>query len=143
MSRTTEEYLKAQEAQAEPKVVHTEAPASATVKIKSSNGFEYLFTMRDEKASNLLYKMRVMEAKFIELNYTPVANGGGYPKREEKPKKECPAHKGVMMTEKERNGEKFFSHSKGVYPNFGEWCNGKGYPSEMTQQSQSNEEYDF
>lgn len=50
-----------------------EAPASATVKIKSKNGFEYLFTLRDEKASNLMFKIKAMEEKWLGLGWTPLA----------------------------------------------------------------------
>lgn len=110
-----------------------EAPASVTVKIKSPAGYEYLFTMRDESAKNLLFKIDAMEKHYIANGFTPIAQGNGFPKREEKPKKECPVHKGVMMTEKidkRDNVTKYFSHSQGQYPNFGEWCNGTGYPSE-------------
>lgn len=50
-----------------------EAPASATVKIRSKNGFEYLFTLRDEKASNLMFKIKSMEEKWLGLGWTPLA----------------------------------------------------------------------
>lgn len=50
-----------------------EAPASATVKIKSPNGFEWLFTVRDEKASVLSFKMRAMEKNWMEQGFTPLA----------------------------------------------------------------------
>ncbi len=50
-----------------------EASASATVKIKSKNGFEYLFTLRDEKASVLMFKLAAMEKKWIDLGWTPLA----------------------------------------------------------------------
>lgn len=111
-----------------------EAPASVTVKVKSPAGYEYLFTMRDESTKNLLFKMTAMEKHFISQGFQPIAQGNGFPKREEKPKKECSIHH-VQMTEKvsKKDGSKYFSHSKGKYPDFGEWCNGTGYPSEMNQ----------
>lgn len=50
-----------------------EAPASATVKIKSPNGFEWLFTIRDEHASTLVFKMNSMEDNWIKFGWTPLA----------------------------------------------------------------------
>jgi hypothetical protein len=49
-----------------------EAPASATVKVMSGNGFSWLFTMRDEHASNLLFKIKAMEDHFLAAGWTPV-----------------------------------------------------------------------
>jgi len=57
----------------EQKNVLPEAPASATVKIKSKDGFEWLFTMRDEKASTLMFKMKAMEKNWLESGFTPLA----------------------------------------------------------------------
>lgn len=50
-----------------------EAPASATVKIKSKNGFEWLFTIRDESAKNLMFKMNAMETNWLNNGFTPLA----------------------------------------------------------------------
>ena len=59
-----------------------EAPTSATVKIKSTAGFEYMFTLRDEKASNLMAKIGVMEKKWLALGWTPVVmQPKAYPKK--------------------------------------------------------------
>lgn len=108
-----------------------EAPASATVKIKSPNGFEYLFTMRDEKASNLLYKMQAMEKHLIEKGYTALAqNAYGKP---QVPTKPCPKHNVPMKEKTSKTGEKFYSHSQGVYPNL-DYCNGQGFRNEMNHQ---------
>ena len=110
-----------------------ESPASVNTRMKSPRGFVYQWTMRDEKNSTLLHKVLEMEKKWLELGFTPVEGYQNAPKYPVKEKKECPVHKGVMMTEKasKQAGSKYFSHSKGVYPNFGEWCNGKGYLSEF------------
>jgi hypothetical protein len=82
-----EETLDKAEAMAEkPKTQPLpEAPASATVKVMSTNGFSWLFTMRDEKASTLLYKIKAMEAHFIEAGWTPVIESRGGAKAEGTP----------------------------------------------------------
>lgn len=52
-----------------------EAPTSATVKIKSAAGFEWLFTIRDESAKTLMFKMKAMEKNWLENGFTPLAQG--------------------------------------------------------------------
>jgi hypothetical protein len=54
-----------------------EAPASATVKIKSKDGFEWLFTIRDESAKTLMFKMKAMESNWTANGFTPLAQGFG------------------------------------------------------------------
>lgn len=120
-----------------------EAPASVSVKIKSSKGYEYLFTMRDEKVSDLMVKIKTMEAKWIEEGYTPlVQNSFGKP---QVPTKPCPKHNEPMKEKTNLKGEKFFSHYRGSYPNL-EYCNGSGFLSERKldtayPERQVNEEY--
>src|SRR5450631_1804472 len=62
-----------------------EAPASATVKIKSPNNFEYMFTIRSDKASTLMFKIHAMETKWMKEGFTPLAQNQGFSKREIKP----------------------------------------------------------
>lgn len=107
-----------------------EAPASATVKIKSKNGFEYLFTLREMNGTTLLDKMEKLEITLSSKGYVPsVQTFSKFPPKAEVPTKPCPTHSGAIMKEKERNGQKFYSHSRGVYPDL-EWCNGQGFPSD-------------
>lgn len=54
-----------------------EAPASASTKIKSPNGFEWIFTVRDEKASVLSFKMKAMEENWLKYGFSPVIQGFG------------------------------------------------------------------
>ena len=61
-----------------------EAPASATVKIKSSSGFEWLFTIRDESAKTLMFKMRAMEANWLKNGFTPLTQSS-WGKKEKAP----------------------------------------------------------
>lgn len=108
-----------------------EAAASATVKVKSEKGFEYLFTMRSDSSKDLLYKMEAMETHFITKNFTPLSQSySKFPPKPEVPTKPCPTHN-VPMKEKvsKTTGEKFYSHSRGVYPNL-DWCNGQGFQGE-------------
>jgi len=77
-----------------------EAPASATVKIKSKDGFEWLFTMRDEKASTLMFKMKAMEKNWLESGFTPLAQGFGKKPAEPKEYVEgrvCPVDGGKLV----------------------------------------------
>lgn len=110
-----------------------ESPTSASVKIKSANGFEYIFTMRDEHASTLMFKINAMETKWLELGWTPVAQNAY---KENKPAssapaaitKPCPTHPEEMLKEKisKKSGKKYFSHSKGTYPDL-TMCFGQGW----------------
>jgi len=52
-----------------------EAPASATVKIKSPNGYEWLYTVRDTKAGELITKMSFLERVFQSEGWTPLTQG--------------------------------------------------------------------
>ena len=49
-----------------------EAPASNTFKVKSTNGFEHLFTMRDESVSELLKKIDKIEKVFQSARYATI-----------------------------------------------------------------------
>lgn len=48
-----------------------EAPASANVRVKTQNGFEWQFTMRDETVKELIVKIVTMEKIFKEKNWIP------------------------------------------------------------------------
>lgn len=64
-----------------------EAPASATVKIKTDKGFEWLFTARsytDKPANNLIEMIKVLDEKFVQLGWENVTQG--YGKKSDKPK---------------------------------------------------------
>src|SRR5258708_37780753 len=88
-----------------------DAPASATVKIKSKNGFEYLFTMRDEKASNLMFKIDAMEKKWLALEWTPLSQntrGGFAPKPVDYvPNRTCPQDAARLVYATKKDGSKF------------------------------------
>lgn len=49
-----------------------EAPASVNYKIKSPAGFEYMFTMRSERASTLQFRMAAMEKHWLEAGFVPL-----------------------------------------------------------------------
>ena len=101
-----------------------EAPASSTVKIKSKNGFEYLFTLRDMTGTTLLDKMEKLEIDLLARGYSALSQS--FSKFTEKPKlpeKPCPIHP-TMLKERDGKNGKFWSHSMGTYPNL-TWCNGQ------------------
>ena len=87
-----------------------EAPATATVKIKSTAGFEYLFTLRDEKASNLMFKIAAMEKKWLELGWTPLAQQtkGGFPQKQIDyvPNRTCPTCGSRLVRATTKDGKK-------------------------------------
>lgn len=120
-----------------------EAPASATVKIKSKNGFEYLFTIRDVQASKLLDKLALFEDLILDREYTPLAQGNGFSKAPVATKT-CTVHS-VEMKEKtsKRTGKTYFSHWEGTYPNLGEQCFGDGFKGqkEIPTRQVSEEDY--
>jgi len=54
-----------------PAVTHTEAPASATTKVVSPAGFEYLLTMRSTKVSDVLSQAATLESWLTAHDWTP------------------------------------------------------------------------
>ncbi len=61
-----------------------EAPASNTFKVRSTNGFEHLFTMRDSSVKDLLVKIETIEKALLDKGWTPLEQKsfGGFPKKE-------------------------------------------------------------
>lgn len=118
-----------------------EAAASGTVKFKSKNGYEWLFTIRKTSGSELLQAIEKLELELIAKEAQPLAQSFGAGARPQVvvPTKPCPKHN-VPMKERIRKdtGEKHFSHSRGVYPNL-EWCNGGGFPDEIKTVQQYEE----
>lgn len=115
-----------------------EAPASQTIKL-SYKGFEILLTQRDldVKMIPFLDKAKLVIDYAIGNGFEPPVRSNGFMKSKA-PTKPCPIHPDKELREREskdRAGEKYWSHSKGAYPNFGEWCQGRGYPSELEGQS--------
>lgn len=101
-----------EESKKEPSVL-PEAPASASVKIKSANGFEYIFTIRDEKASVLMFKIAAMEKKWLSLGWQPLAQQQGFQRKEAKPVeyvqgKQCPQCGKRLIKGVSKDGTKHF-----------------------------------
>jgi hypothetical protein len=59
----------------EPAAALPEAPASASAKMISSNGIEWLLTTRDHTVNGLLTKVKVMEEHLLKDGWTPARNG--------------------------------------------------------------------
>lgn len=53
-----------------------EAPASASAKMLSPNGIEWLLTTRDHTVNGLLTKVKVMEDHLLKDGWTAARNGG-------------------------------------------------------------------
>lgn len=99
-----------------------EAPASVTVKIKSPAGFEYMFTMRDAKASVLMFKMKAMEANWTKSGFTPIAQNA-FGKKETKPveyvpNRMCPKCENQLIYGTTKTGKKLIKCSTN------KWING-------------------
>lgn len=86
-----------------------EAAASASTKIKSPNGFEYIFTMRDAKSSNLLFKMKKMEEHFMNSGFTAVAQNSKYPAKEKEyvQGRTCPQCGSRLVYTTKKDGTKY------------------------------------
>lgn len=109
-----------------------EAPASATVKIKSPKGFEYLFTLREMNGTTLLSKMETLELTLLEKGYSALSQSfSKYPEKPKLPEKPCPLHQSMMLKERDGKNGKFWSHGIGIYPNL-TWCNGQASAEELS-----------
>lgn len=87
-----------------------ESPASVNTRLKSPNGFIYQWTMRDEKNSNLFYKIAEMEKKWIADGWTPVEDRkGGFPQKEKEyvPDRKCPDCGSKLIYSQKKDGTKF------------------------------------
>lgn len=62
-----------------------EAPASATTKVKTSEGYEWLITTRATTMSELLKRVDLLNSTFKEKKYDPVIQAK-YPGKNDKPK---------------------------------------------------------
>ena len=87
-----------------------EAPASVTYSITSKDGFNILFTVRDDKASELLDKMAIIEPSLIKRGYVPQIKksfGGGGEKKPEVIIGKCPECGGDLLEKTTLSGKKF------------------------------------
>ena len=91
-----------------------EAPASATCKVESPNGFQYLFTLRASSGQDLLTKLGGFELKVLKLGWKPLdqwakkENGG-------LPSPKCPKCGSEMVRRtSKKTGYGFYGCSK--YP---------------------------
>lgn len=77
---------------------HAEAPASATARMTSPGGVQWLLTLRDDTANGLLDKIGKLEPYLLEHGWTPdaqrSANGNGGDRTL------CPVHQKPMKESK-------------------------------------------
>jgi hypothetical protein len=57
----------------------TESPTSVTYSLTTPNGFNILFTIRDEKVSELILKMEMLEPSLVQKGYKPQVRGYSKP----------------------------------------------------------------
>ena len=94
-----------------------EAPASATAKVRTPNGFEWLITTRATTTNELLERVTFLDQEFIIKNWEVVAQRGG--KFPDKPKH--PDTGKIVEGKKCKNcGEPIMISSKGK-----EYCSAK------------------
>ncbi len=122
-----------------------EAPASVTVKIKSPTGFEYMFTMRNDKASTLMFRMKAMEKIWTDTGFTPLAQNA-FSKGQQKPveyvaDRVCPTDSGKLIKAKKKDGTPFIKCENNKYIN-GQQTGCKFVEWSQTRQP-SNSDYDY
>jgi hypothetical protein len=115
-----------------------ESPISINFRLRSPNGFEHQLTMRhgltEEDFSEFMRVVVEKENILLKKGWTPIAQntfGASKPPAVTKP---CPTHPEEVMKEKvsKTSGKKYFSHSKGVYPNL-TMCFGNGWQEREDQ----------
>ena len=80
---------------------NNEAPISASTKVKSPNGFEYILTLREGATAELFTSLMGLivekEKVLLEKGWTPLAqNMSKFPPKVEVPTKPCPKHQTPM-----------------------------------------------
>lgn len=97
----------------------TEAKSSVTYSVTSKDGFNILFTVRDDKASDLLDKMAIIEPSLIKRGYVPQKKsfgGGGEKKPIEYVEGEvCPLCKEKLVKATTKDGKNFIKCSTQKY----------------------------
>lgn len=132
----------------EPKTPNTgsESPASVTYSITSKDGFNALFTLREESGEKLLQKMAVVESKLLALQYKPQVKQM-FGKKEVKyvEGKVCPLCKGRLIEKTKTDGKPYHKCENGKFNpltkqtdgcNFVDWLN----PKISTQEAGANED---
>lgn len=97
----------------------TDAPASNTFKVKSANGFEHLFTMRDSSVKELLVKIETVEKALLDKGWAPLAQNN-FARKEAKPieyveGKICPNCQNKLVYGVTKQGKKFIKCSTQKY----------------------------
>lgn len=87
-----------------------EAPASATARVKSKNGFSWLFTLRGTSGTELVGMLEKFEADMINREWTPVEDAprGGFKKPVEYVEgRTCPTDGAKLVYATKQDGSKF------------------------------------
>jgi len=100
---------------------------------KDSKGFERSLTLRGDSGTEVIEKMDKAITSIMEKGGTPVSKNFTKFNKPEVPTKPCPIHEVPMKEKISKSGEKFYSHSKGVYPDL-IYCNGKGWPTNLREE---------
>lgn len=110
-----------------PTATYSEAPASATAKVISPNGYEWLVTMRSTRVSDLLTEAGQLEAWLGEHGWHPAptgrastasSNGNGQTSTDEAAPV-CAIH-GKPMTRRSKDARTWWSCAEKL-PD-GQWC---------------------
>ncbi len=88
-----------------------EAPASNTFKVRSVNGFEHMFTMRDESVKDLLVKIETVEKALLDKGWTPLEQNKSFgkfpPKQIDYAEGACPKCGEKLVNAQTKDGKKF------------------------------------
>jgi hypothetical protein len=91
-----------------------EAPASITYSITSKDGFNALFTVRDDMVKNLFTKMELVEKTLLDKGYKPQVKqswGSTKPPAEIVPDRKCPLCSQSLVYATTKDGKKFIKCS--------------------------------
>lgn len=108
---------------------HHEAPASATARMTSPGGVDWLLTIRDDTANGLMTKVTALEAHLLGNGWTPdggrASNGRSTGSQQEANGNEsgavrmCPDGHGQMKASKHKPGEYYCPAVVGTHPQTG------------------------
>lgn len=107
----------------------SEAPASATVKVTSPQGYEFMLTTRAGRMADLLSQVTTLESWLVDHNWraAPTGKGPGKAQADAAPVEPSPTCDkcGQPMTRRTtKDGSRSFWSCSTKFGN-GEWCKGK------------------
>ena len=112
-----------------PGPTHTEAPASASCKVTSPRGFEWILTLRSDTANDMMTRTEALEGWLVKHDWQPAATRPTSPGNSQAsaPTEAAPlcniCHQ-PMKRRQTKDGTRSFWSCGTKYAN-GQWCQGK------------------